>query len=358
MLRLPDLGSPGCVLIVSSLILAFLGLISAFIGVASLLTESSDLLVNSLYLGVGVAFIIIAVAVFKTGIKADSPLPGVFSSDENPLERLRRAKTENERQLVSKEIEEEFQKAGKLTTKDREVLVKLKASILTALPGNEAVSVLNQSGHSQIVLANQLLQPIAFAMRPVTASRYVRGLLLEACTWVGVIIALPFILVIDVWRGGQAVLYRALRLRRRARQYRSNPHKIFQRDGRAPVLYLRSFSDDYHENVETFLPTTSEEKLSKHYNRVGPMIAVGKPTEDLPFPGASRVYFDEANWQAGVLYLMSISRLIIIQAGVAPGVLWELGVCPPKIRSAEASYFLHGLGRPGRMETPNSLSQV
>jgi hypothetical protein len=61
------------------------------------------------------------------------------------------------------------------------------------------------------------------------------------------------------------------------------------------------------------------------------MIAVGNPDEELPLPGASRVYFSGSNWHEGVLYLMSVSSMVIIQATLAPGVLWELGVAQKKL---------------------------
>jgi hypothetical protein len=93
-----------------------------------------------------------------------------------------------------------------------------------------------------------------------------------------------------------------------------------------PVLYLRSFSQDDLESTETFLPTTSEEKLVRSYYLKGPVIALGKSREKLPIPGATRLYFeDDSIWQSAVLYLMSISQLIVIQAGNAPGLLQELG---------------------------------
>ena len=87
------------------------------------------------------------------------------------------------------------------------------------------------------------------------------------------------IYVYDVWTSGKAVLYKALRWSRQARRYRVRSQNMFKRDNRAPVLYLRSFSEDYEESLESYFPTTGEERLVNSYNRYGPVIAIGQPME-------------------------------------------------------------------------------
>jgi hypothetical protein len=57
---------------------------------------------------------------------------------------------------------------------------------------------------------------------------------------------------------------------------------------------------------------------------IGPVVAVGVPQEKLPRTGALRLYFKDEEWQEKVKALMSISRLIIIQAGYTVSLEWEI----------------------------------
>jgi hypothetical protein len=57
----------------------------------------------------------------------------------------------------------------------------------------------------------------------------------------------------------------------------------------------------------------------------GPLVTVGRPDEIEPLLGASRIYFYDDQWQAGVEYLMMISSLVVFQADFSEGVSWELG---------------------------------
>jgi hypothetical protein len=50
-----------------------------------------------------------------------------------------------------------------------------------------------------------------------------------------------------------------VRVRRMAKQCRFDPRRNLMKDSRAPVLYLRSFSDDYAENLSLFSGQTGEE---------------------------------------------------------------------------------------------------
>lgn len=55
------------------------------------------------------------------------------------------------------------------------------------------------------------------------------------------------------------------------------------------------------------------------------MIAVAGPDDKGYVSGPVRLYFDDDIWRAGVTYLMSVSQLVIIQARITHGTLWELG---------------------------------
>ena len=106
-------------------------------------------------------------------------------------------------------------------------------------------------------------------------------------------------------------------------------------DPRPPVLYLRSFrhdgsgaNDPYWLNLKVFnlegLPELSyEERLVEQLTRVGPVVAIGRPSEPIPEFGAARMYVEDDKWQQEVARLAEQSRLIVIRVGVRSGLLWE-----------------------------------
>jgi hypothetical protein len=115
-------------------------------------------------------------------------------------------------------------------------------------------------------------------------------------------------------------------------------------DPRAPVLYLRSFDTDRavghvgesgsearFSGVPLATSTnlaqtryTEEEQLAHALSHIGPVIAIGRPGEAMPFGGAARLYVGPAAWQGVVIDLLSRSSLVVIGFTGNPGVLWEL----------------------------------
>ncbi len=95
--------------------------------------------------------------------------------------------------------------------------------------------------------------------------------------------------------------------------------------GQAPVLYLRPFKDDALAggNDEAWL--REEEELTKAFEPIGPMIAIGNPkqAEALPEAGAARSYVDE-RWKRAVLNYMELARLVVLRAGICPSLDWEI----------------------------------
>jgi hypothetical protein len=55
----------------------------------------------------------------------------------------------------------------------------------------------------------------------------------------------------------------------------------------------------------------------------GRVIAVGRPGEKLPFPGAEKVYLPGEGWQPIVSELISRARLAVLIAAPGPGTLWD-----------------------------------
>jgi hypothetical protein len=112
---------------------------------------------------------------------------------------------------------------------------------------------------------------------------------------------------------------------RLSRRYLADPQRNLRNDLRDPVLYLRSFDHDLSSSSRTFDKQTPEEQLTDVLNRLGPVLALGRPGEKgLPLPGAIRVYVMDSNWQPVVEYLMAASTYVVISAGIGRSLIWEL----------------------------------
>jgi hypothetical protein len=124
-------------------------------------------------------------------------------------------------------------------------------------------------------------------------------------------------------------------------------------DGRRPVLYLRSFADDETAATVDRMPGgvevsalsiySREEQLAGALSAVGPVIAVGRPGEPLPYLGAARFYLPDDEWRAGVRTLMDLSQLIVLRLGVGEGLWWEV----EQVRATQPAHKLVLL-MPGR----------
>ncbi|MER6064102.1 hypothetical protein ABT167_23560 [Streptomyces sp. NPDC001792] len=124
--------------------------------------------------------------------------------------------------------------------------------------------------------------------------------------------------------------------------------------GGAPfVLYLRTFTDD--SALGDFRPVadlqssfgdarisgqalrTEEEQLRVAVRPFGPMVAVGRPGEQLPEVGARRLYLDQHGWQDTVLRLMTKagdSGLVLMGAGRGAALRWELAQAVARVPPA------------------------
>ena len=99
------------------------------------------------------------------------------------------------------------------------------------------------------------------------------------------------------------------------------------RGSRPHVLYLRSFYADPATVTKKLMSgfTTEEEQLADVLRPFGDLIAIGRPGEPLPLPGAVRMYAAESEWKALVLEHMRTAPLVVIRAGAGPGLAWEVG---------------------------------
>lgn len=120
----------------------------------------------------------------------------------------------------------------------------------------------------------------------------------------------------------------------RAKQYlQISADSLLGKDKRAPILFLRSFSDDpkvnaaagiSHEGLAQLIDFSVETRLANHFMGFGPFIAVGSPKEAVPQIGAARVKLSDDEWQAAVTNWMERSSVIVMYAGTTHWVGWEL----------------------------------
>lgn len=111
---------------------------------------------------------------------------------------------------------------------------------------------------------------------------------------------------------------------------------VREKDTRAPIVYLRPFTEDGVEwNIsinrshrrfsffKTWLPTY-ESRITHELKKIGPVIAVGDPLDERPQLGAARMYIDSEYWQSEVIELLSDAALVVLHAGESDGLVWEI----------------------------------
>ncbi|HKC93843.1 MAG TPA: hypothetical protein VKB81_07455 [Nitrospira sp.] len=118
---------------------------------------------------------------------------------------------------------------------------------------------------------------------------------------------------------------------------------VLKDDARPPVLYLRSFKDEeldssvFHRFTnlaspdKTWLAGTvpnngvqEQDALGYIFRKIGPYIALGKPGEELPELGSSKLYASNDEWQNTIRAFFEKSRLVVFRAGVTESLKWEL----------------------------------
>lgn len=142
---------------------------------------------------------------------------------------------------------------------------------------------------------------------------------------------LPIVLKIVLWAAGTVVLgvlgKVTYSLGRRLETEEALP--LLERDSRAPLIYLRSFTAD-RSSIQGDLPApgsdSDEDLCASLLADLGSMIAVGRPGEPVPPIGVPRLYVKDEYWVKCVTEFMQKSRLTVIQYGVSPGLRTELGI--------------------------------
>ena len=107
-------------------------------------------------------------------------------------------------------------------------------------------------------------------------------------------------------------------------------------DPRRPVLFLRSFRDDtvalrspkagfdfrlfnYTERNKSL-----DELLLEEGTSLGPVVALGNPTDAIPPYGAARAYLQNSDWQKMIADLMEQAIVIVICVDDTESLWWEI----------------------------------
>jgi hypothetical protein len=108
---------------------------------------------------------------------------------------------------------------------------------------------------------------------------------------------------------------------------------LLKLDDRKPILLLRSFIDDERLNYLkawiSLFDASLEDRLARHFARLGPFVAISAPSEDEfalapTVLGATRLRLSDAEWQDQVLRWIIDSNVILLMIGRTKWVRWEL----------------------------------
>ena len=105
-------------------------------------------------------------------------------------------------------------------------------------------------------------------------------------------------------------------------------------DRRAPVLLLRSFDDDMMQikhGARRTAPTdlsrkgmTFERVIEQQLTPFGPVVAIGRPREELAPLGAARDYVADQTWQDEVEARIRDASIVVLILGYSAGLSWEM----------------------------------
>jgi hypothetical protein len=127
------------------------------------------------------------------------------------------------------------------------------------------------------------------------------------------------------------------------------------RDSRPPILYLRNFGEDGTSapvsewrvvlpllyGQPRWAPTvTFEESIAKKFRKIGPMVALARPLDDLPELGAHRISASDQDWQTLVKTLAETAALVVFRAGDSPALWWECALIFERVPLTRILVFL------------------
>jgi hypothetical protein len=131
---------------------------------------------------------------------------------------------------------------------------------------------------------------------------------------------------------------------------------LLAQDKRRMILLLRSFKDDETKSWQRIRSPIGnlvsgrrfEQGIAGPLGAFGPVIAIGRPGEELPQIGAARNYLGDAEWQPSVLRWMDEALLLVMIAGDTEWIRWELDRILEKNRSSHLFIILPPVKDTGR----------
>jgi hypothetical protein len=117
-----------------------------------------------------------------------------------------------------------------------------------------------------------------------------------------------------------------------AMRAKSAVEELSRPQARRPILYLRSFDIDQDAGRPAVADLfghliqapTPEQTLARVLSRAGPVLAIGRPGEQLPRLGAARFYVTDDLWKQKVADIAKAAQLVVWTSGVSDGLRWEI----------------------------------
>lgn len=99
--------------------------------------------------------------------------------------------------------------------------------------------------------------------------------------------------------------------------------QVLQYDTRRPVVYIRSFMLD-GRLTGMYAGFTAEQDICAEMEKLGPVVAIGKPGEPVPELGAARVYVGDDGWRTKILEYFDQAAYVVVQVGPTANLWWEI----------------------------------
>lgn len=128
-----------------------------------------------------------------------------------------------------------------------------------------------------------------------------------------------------------------------ARKHGVNPLTALRDATRPPVLLLRSFNFDAALMKRGLLPTTMEQNFAYFLaDRLKTkVLAIGRPGEFEPPPGAARFYVRHDLWEQTVAATVPLCSLVVWTTGRTAGMQWEIEHLRQNISPRRLLLWLH-----------------
>jgi hypothetical protein len=254
--------------------------------------------------------------------------------------------------------EERIRQFTSFTPRERLMLTEALDEARGAISLDAAKELLSKQEGNVIPFENERLRLIAFAFKVTTAAAVHRGWFASLTAFLLFSLKFVGILFVAIITGGFLNLGQLIRSASLEFKHDNRIAHAIGRDAiaellqdiRSPLLFLRSFATQAAHGQDVKDLRTIEELLADAYKKTGPLLALGDPGESIASLGSLKLYFDHNTWQAGVLYLMSISQMIIIQVGISPGTLWELAVAKRRLQPERVMISLADPLAPSRVD--------